>query len=275
LVTKRSSDFNEVTGLPAGSPLPGASFEIYNTTGNIVDKMVSDSRGIAASKLLPTGMYFIKEVSAPRYYALSQKEMFAEIKHNGDIIRFEVFNESITLDLTIQKKGPNQAAPGQMLIYEIYGVANNSSVALENFYIHDRIPTDATRLAKVVTGTYSERMYYKRMYYKLTYKTNYHDYRVLAENLLTKNSYEYSLHPNKKLSEPQLAQTYIRAMGNAYDIHKCLKENPLPGEIIADIHSEINLKPDIDKDWGIADLPEIVPRLYEKYKNAQELYMKL
>lgn len=52
-------------------------------------------------------------------------------------------------------------------------------------HIHDRIPTDATRALKIVTGTYSE-----RMYYKITYKTNYRDYRVLAENLLTKNSYE-------------------------------------------------------------------------------------
>jgi hypothetical protein len=34
------------------------------------------------------------------------------------------------------------------------------------------------------------------LYYNITYKTNYKDYRVLAENLLTKNSYEYSLHPN-------------------------------------------------------------------------------
>ena len=62
---------------------------------------------------------------------------------------------------------------------------------LESFYIHDRIPTDATRALKIVTGTYSE-----RMYYKITYKTNYRDYRTLADNLLTKNSYEYSLHPN-------------------------------------------------------------------------------
>lgn len=191
LVTKRSSSFNEVTGLPAGSLLAGASFEIYNTTGNVVDKMVSDARGVAASKLLPMGVYFIKEVSAPRYYAINPKELFAEIKHNGDIVRFEFFNESIMLDLTIQKKGPNGAAPGQTIRYDLYEIANKSSIALENFYIHDRIPTDATRAKTLVTGTYSE-----RMYYKITYKTNQRDYRVLAENLLTKNSYEYSLHPN-------------------------------------------------------------------------------
>ncbi len=191
VITKRSSEYNELTGLPAGSPLSGAVFEIYNTTGNLVDKIVSDNRGIAGSKGLPTGVYVIKEVSAPRYYALNTRELMAEIRHSGDIVRFEVLNGSISLDLTVQKKGPNSASPGQTLKYDIYEVSNGSSGALESFYIHDRIPTDATRALKVVTGTYSE-----RMYYKITYKTNYRDYRTLADNLLTKNSYEYSLHPN-------------------------------------------------------------------------------
>ena len=191
VITKRSSEFNELTGLPAGSPLSGAVFEIYNTTGNLVDKISSGSNGVAASKGLPVGVYTIKEVSAPRYYALNDKTLLAEIRHNGDIVRFEVLNSSISLNLTVQKKGPNAASPGQTIQYDIYEVQNGSTGTLENFYIHDRIPTDATRALKIVTGTYSE-----RMYYKITYKTNYRDYRVLAENLLTKNSYEYSLHPN-------------------------------------------------------------------------------
>ena len=191
VVTKRSSEFNELTGLPAGSPLEGAVFEIYNTTGNMVDRMTSDSRGIAASKGLPVGVYIVKEVSSPRYYALNDRELLAEIRHNGDIVRFEMLNSSIDLNITVQKKGPNSASPGQNINYEVYGVTNGSSGKLENFYIHDRIPTDATRVSKITTGTYNE-----RMYYKITYKTNYRDYMVLADNLLTSNDYEFSLHSN-------------------------------------------------------------------------------
>ena len=56
VITKRSSEFNELTGLPAGSPLSGAVFEIYNTTGNLVDKISSGSNGVAASKGLPVGV---------------------------------------------------------------------------------------------------------------------------------------------------------------------------------------------------------------------------
>ena len=191
VVTKRSSEFNELTGLPAGSPLEGAVFEIYNTTGNMVDRMTSDSRGIAASKGLPVGVYIVKEVSSPRYYALNDRELLAEIRHNGDIVRFEVLNGSIDLNITVQKKGPNSASPGQNINYEVYGVTNGSSGKLENFYIHDRIPTDATRVSKITTGTYNE-----RMYYQITYKTNYRDYMVLADNLLISNDYEFSLHSN-------------------------------------------------------------------------------
>lgn len=191
VVTKRSSEFNELTSLPAGSPLSGAVFEIYNTTGNMVDRMTSDSRGIAASKGLPVGVYIVKEVSSPRYYALNDRELLAEIRHNGDIVRFEVLNGSIDLNITVQKKGPNSASPGQNINYEVYGVTNGSSGKLENFYIHDRIPTDATRVSKITTGTYNE-----RMYYQITYKTNYRDYIVLADNLLTSNDYEFSLHSN-------------------------------------------------------------------------------
>jgi len=191
VITKRSSEFNELTGLPAGSPLEGAVFEVYNITGNLVDRIVSDARGIAATKGLQTGVYTFKEVSAPRYYALNDRTYIADIRHNGDIIRFEVLNSSISLNLTIQKKGPNEVSPGITINYEIYGVANDSSGVLENFYIHDRIPIDATRVTKITTGTYNE-----RLYYKVTYKTNYRDYMMLAENLLTKNDYEFSLHPN-------------------------------------------------------------------------------
>ena len=153
--------------------------------------MVSDNRGIASSKRLPVGVYTIKEVSAPNYYALSDREIIAEIRHNGDVVKFEVLNKSLNLDLTIQKKGPNGTMAGQTIQYDLYEIANKSTGTLSNYYIHDRIPTDAVRATKVVTGTYSE-----RMYYQVTYKTNYKDYRTLGSNLLTKNSYEFSLHPN-------------------------------------------------------------------------------
>ena len=58
-------------------------------------------------------------------------------------------------------------------------VANNSNVPLENFYLHDRFPTDCATAKTITTGTYNT-----RLNYQITYKTNYNDYRVLATNLM-------------------------------------------------------------------------------------------
>ena len=255
VITKRSSEFNELTGLPAGSPLSGAVFEIYNTTGNLVDKISSGSNGVAASKGLPVGVYTIKEVSAPRYYALNDKTLLAEIRHNGDIVRFEVLNSSISLNLTIQKKGPNAASPGQTIQYDIYEVQNGSSSTLENFYIHDRIPTDATRALKIVTGTYSE-----RMYYKITYKTNYRDYRVLAENLLTKNNYEYSLHPN------------VLGLANGEYVTDVRLEFPQasPGfEMLENMSVFCQVMPNMPKDYRITNRADVGGRYGNEWESAK------
>ena len=255
VITKRSSEFNELTGLPAGSPLSGAVFEIYNTTGNLVDKISSGSNGVAASKGLPVGVYTIKEVSAPRYYALNDKTLLAEIRHNGDILRFEVLNSSISLNLTIQKKGPNAASPGQTIQYDIYEVQNGSSGTLENFYIHDRIPTDATRALKIVTGTYSE-----RMYYKITYKTNYRDYRVLAENLLTKNSYEYSLHPN------------VLGLANGEYVTDVRLEFPKasPGfKMLENMSVFCQVMPNMPKDYRIVNRADVGGRYGNEWESAK------
>ena len=260
VITKRSSEFNELTGLPAGSPLSGAVFEIYNTTGNLVDKISSGSNGVAASKGLPVGVYTIKEVSAPRYYALNDKTLLAEIRHNGDIVRFEVLNSSISLNLTVQKKGPNAASPGQTIQYDIYEVQNGFTGTLENFYIHDRIPTDATRALKIVTGTYSE-----RMYYKITYKTNYRDYRVLAENLLTKNSYEYSLHPN------------VLGLANGEYVTDVRLEFPKasPGfKMLENMSVFCQVMPNMPKDYRIVNRADVGGRYGNEWESAKTSWNK-
>ena len=192
MVTKRSAAYNEVTHLAAGSPLAGAVFEVYTLSGNLADRMVSDSRGIAVSKLLPPAVYVVKEVSPPRFYATNPREYIAEIRHNGDIVRFEVLNDNVQLGVTVQKKSQNQITQNQMILWDLFNVANTSSAPLENFFLHDRLPTDAVRGAKVFTGTWSH-----HLTYQVSYKTNYSSsYRVLASGLSTKTDYELSIHPN-------------------------------------------------------------------------------
>jgi len=57
-VFKTSADYNSMNGWPAGTPIPGTVFEIYNyRTGNLVDTIRTDKNGVAVSKPLPRTGY--------------------------------------------------------------------------------------------------------------------------------------------------------------------------------------------------------------------------
>ena len=188
-IRKYSSEDNTVTGQLAGTPLEGAVFEITQArSGKVVGYIVTDARGVAASGPLPLGRYFVTEVSAPKYYQLSGEKMEAEIEYPSQIIKLSAYNKPATLGVTIKKSGNYEVQHGQTMSYDFSGIANTSNVALNHFFWHDRIPTDATRALSISTGTYSA-----RLYYKVTFKTNLNDYRTLASNLLTSNNYSLSL----------------------------------------------------------------------------------
>ena len=188
-IRKYSSEDNTVTGQLAGTPLEGAVFEITQArSGKVVGYIVTDARGVAASGPLPLGRYFVTEVSAPKYYQLSGEKMEAEIEYPNQIIKLSAYNKPAALGVTIKKSGNYEVQSGQTMSYDFSGIANTSNVALNHFFWHDRIPTDATRALSISTGTYNA-----RLYYKVTFKTNLNDYRTLASNLLTSNNYSLSL----------------------------------------------------------------------------------
>ena len=67
-IVKKSADYNPTNGLPAGSLLEGAVFEVYDKAGNVVDTIRTGRNGRASSKLLPLSRYTIREVRAPAFY---------------------------------------------------------------------------------------------------------------------------------------------------------------------------------------------------------------
>jgi len=180
-ITKLSGDDNEVNGLPKGTPLAGAVFEIYNyKSGNLVDRFVSGTDGRAVSKPLPIGRYVVKEVQAPQWYKLSTESMDIEVEFATQIIKREFYNYSANTGVTIKKTGNYEAMPGDTITYNIKEVGNTSSVPLTDFFWRDIIPTDAARLTKIVTGTYNQ-----SLKYKVIITTNKGDTRVIADNLST------------------------------------------------------------------------------------------
>ena len=182
-ITKKSADYNSTNGLPAGTLLEGAVFEIYDKAGNLVDTIKSDNRGLASSKPLPLGRYTIRETKAPANYGVSDTELTAYLEHEGQIVRFEVTNKSLTTGVSITKTGPKEAMAGQPVNYVFSSIANNSNVRLDNFYWRDTLPAQV-RLNTIVTGTYNF-----PGVYKITYRVNGGEYRTLADNLSTSKNY--------------------------------------------------------------------------------------
>ena len=182
-IVKKSADYNPTTGLPAGTLLEGAVFEIYDKAGNLVDTIRSDGRGLAVSKQLPLSRYTIREVKAPSNYGVNEQELTAYLEHEGQIVRFEVTNKSLTTGVSITKTGPKEAMSGQPVRYTFSGISNTSNVRLDSFYFRDTLPAQV-RLSTVVTGTWNF-----PGTYKVAYRVNGGEHRTLADNLSTSKSY--------------------------------------------------------------------------------------
>ena len=185
-VIKKSMEENPITGLPEDSLLEGAVFEIVRAdSGKFEQYITSDFRGVAASELLPLGRYLVREVTPPAFYAVNPKTFEVWLKVQNDVVRVEVLDKNVELGVTVQKTGNSQVSPGAQMRYDFSSIQNSSNTPLDNFYWHDSIPTEAVRLDVIHTGVWSQNLTYSVMY-----KTNRQDYRVLASNLFTTQSYD-------------------------------------------------------------------------------------
>ena len=189
-ITKRSADYNPTNGLPAGTLLEGAVFEITDKAGNVVDTIRTNNRRLAVSKRLPLSRYFVREIKAPEHYGISEKELTVYLEHEGQIVRIEVQDSNLLTGVSIKKTGPVQAVPSQPIRYVFSEIKNSSTTTLNSFYWRDQLPAQVT-LDKIVTGSYNQ-----ALSYKVVYKTNLSgDYRTLADNLSTSKVYVLDARP--------------------------------------------------------------------------------
>ena len=213
-IIKKSADDNPVNGLPAGTLLEGAVFEIYDKAGNTVDIIKTDKNGRAVSKLLPLSRYTIREVQAPDYYSVNPTVINAYLEHEGQIVTFEVEDKSAITGVSIKKYGYNEVMPGQPIKYTFMEIANHSTVPLNSFYWRDTLPNQVVP-TQLVTGTYNQ-----NLYYKVVYMTNqsYGQYKTLADNLSTQRNYVLDMRPqtlglaaNEKITEVMFVFGTVKA----------------------------------------------------------------
>lgn len=183
-IVKKAADDNPITKDKAGALLEGAVFEIYNEKLEVVDTITTDADGLATSKPLPLGIYGIKETASPEYYRTDGKVFYATLKVADDLVRFEVLNESVDANVTVEKRGNVEVLAGDIMSYEFSEIRNDSNVPLDDFYWHDKLPSEV-RLGKIITGTWSE-----RLTYSVEYKTNKKSgWKTLEDGLSSKTSH--------------------------------------------------------------------------------------
>lgn len=184
-VIKTSEGYSSVNGLPAGTPLSGAIFAVYDKQNNVVDKFQTNENGIGSSKKLPLGIYTVKEVQAPANYGLNPTVFTADIEFAGQVVKLNVTDPVITAGVSIKKTGYAQTMNNNVMRWTVSGVRNDSTTSLQSFYWRDTLPTDAVRLTRLVTGTYST-----TQTYKVTFTTNLNSqWRTAYDNLSTAKSY--------------------------------------------------------------------------------------
>ncbi|MEE1531586.1 MAG: SpaA isopeptide-forming pilin-related protein [Clostridia bacterium] len=166
--------------------LKDAVFGIYDMDNNEIAIITTDETGKATSELIPYGKYYAKELDTGSvYYLLNENTFEFEITKNHETVPITIENDSVDIEVTVDKEGSIEIKPGEKVNYEFSNVGNASNVYLENFKWYDYIPTDYIRLETMTTGTWNQDLTYN-VYYKTN---NSDDYVLFRENLSTKENY--------------------------------------------------------------------------------------
>ena len=126
-VTKKDSEKDDLK-------LQGAQFVIKNTEGAIVDTIVTDSKGVATSKVLGYGTYTITEMKAPEGYKLGNFTETVKLLDADKSYSYTVTNDVIKGKITIEKvdsKNANSLLPGagfNVIAVNVPGVAPGTIV---------------------------------------------------------------------------------------------------------------------------------------------------
>lgn len=113
-------------------PVEDAVFGIYKYEDNrLVDKIKTNSLGIAFSKDLEYGKYYLKELAVDKRYEIDDKEQVFEIKTNKEIVELKSINKLYGVKLKIKKldKNSNKGLAGA--VFEVFDDKGESICTLK------------------------------------------------------------------------------------------------------------------------------------------------
>lgn len=188
-ITTLSSSDNILMGIFKNSRLSGAVYTITDMTGKVVATIYGDSYGEAHSGALAIGTYYIQQTQAPAGYMINDQRVTVNVTNTNDNIKITVYNKSGNFATSVEAHGPTTVGVNANAKFFYTNVCNKSSVAVSNFFLHIKVPTDGARAGTFYTGTWTG---VPSTYY-IEYKTNMSDYRILAQGLNSKSQYSYDL----------------------------------------------------------------------------------
>jgi hypothetical protein len=138
--------------------LSGAVFDLFDSKGNLVERLYCGNNVSVTSKEIPLGNgYVIKEVTPPRGYTLSQKEYTVNIDYAGQEVevnlvstevkntvikgRIQIVKHSDDPDPNVDPENPQVQEPLGGIVFEVY-LKSAGSYANANPTERDRIVTD-------------------------------------------------------------------------------------------------------------------------------------
>lgn len=93
-ILKISEDDNLINGNKKSSPIENVEFEIRKESGEVVETLITDDKGIAISSKLEKGVYIIKETKSHKDYEITNEEFKIQILENGKIEEIIITNLS-------------------------------------------------------------------------------------------------------------------------------------------------------------------------------------
>lgn len=93
-ILKLSNGYNELLGIPDGSPLAGAKFSVKNSNGEKIGIFETNENGEILIENMPYGEYIINEVEAPEGYIINTENQTAFISEDGQIIELTFKNNA-------------------------------------------------------------------------------------------------------------------------------------------------------------------------------------
>ena len=182
-IVKKSADYNSTNGLPAGTLQLGIAHAVVGRGLGLPDGIAAQRQGLGGGQTTVVALDGVHQIPGLvidfEYSALQQRT--GDLEHEGQILRFEVTNKSLTTGVSITKTGPKEercaAVVSAAHVSDVDKAAASGQTGdggtLDLGLLH--------RLNTIVTGTYNF-----PGTYKITYRVNGGEYRTLADNLSTR-----------------------------------------------------------------------------------------